>query len=73
MLDKAKSFAFPLICALLSAGTVVLVKSINGSMDSIALGLVRLVAFSLDVRHLSRLAYSEIRSDPFEPLGRRHQ
>jgi len=43
MLDKIKLFYLSFICAALSAGTVVLVKSINGSMDSIVLGFVRLI------------------------------
>jgi len=47
MLNKAKLLFLPLICALLSAGTAVLVKAINGSMDSIALGMVRLVITAL--------------------------
>ncbi len=49
MLNKIKSFSLPLICALLSAITVVLVKRINGEMDSIALGLVRLIITALSL------------------------
>ncbi len=49
MLNKIKSFSLPLICALLSAITVVLVKRINGEMDSIALGLIRLIITALSL------------------------
>ena len=49
MLNKIKSFSLPLICALLSAITVVLIKRINGEMDSIALGLVRLIITALSL------------------------
>lgn len=43
MIGKIALFGLPLFCSLLSAGTVVVVKAINGSMDSVALGFVRLV------------------------------
>ncbi len=44
-----RSFLYALVCAVISAGTIILVKKINGAIDSLSLGLILLLLTTLSL------------------------